>query len=206
MAKPRRGSRPPLAGHEDLLLWGGRLDAQRVWAIEDCRHVSGALERFLLARGERVVRVAPKLTAGARSAARERGKSAPSRATHRHPAARRTPPPPQRDRSADEDPDAYDSDPIQRATCDRASSGSFSVASEACHRGGPPSSHSNAGAERACSERARIQTRAEAGDETLRGADVRVDPPGFLRRRRSRRVGGHAWKSSVQWTLSLTFE
>jgi transposase len=60
---------------DDLLLWGRRLDAQRVWAIEDCRHVSGALERFLLARGERVVRVAPKLTAGARTAARERGKS-----------------------------------------------------------------------------------------------------------------------------------
>lgn len=60
---------------DDLLLWGRRLDTQRVWAIEDCRHVSGALERFLLARGERVVRVAPKLTAGARNAARERGKS-----------------------------------------------------------------------------------------------------------------------------------
>lgn len=60
---------------DDLLLWGRRLEAERVWAIEDCRHVSGALERFLLARGERVVRVAPKLTAGARSVARERGKS-----------------------------------------------------------------------------------------------------------------------------------
>src|SRR5256714_7674981 len=60
---------------DDLLLWGRRLDAERVWAIEDCRHVSGALERFLLARGERVVRVAPKLTAGGRIAARERGKS-----------------------------------------------------------------------------------------------------------------------------------
>jgi transposase len=60
---------------DDLLLWGRGLDAERVWAIEDCRHVSGALERFLLARGERVVRVAPKLTAGARDSARERGKS-----------------------------------------------------------------------------------------------------------------------------------
>jgi transposase len=60
---------------DDLLLWGRRLDTERVWAIEDCRHVSGALERFLLARGERVVRVAPKLTAGARKVARERGKS-----------------------------------------------------------------------------------------------------------------------------------
>jgi transposase len=46
-----------------------------VWAIEDCRHVSGALERFLLRRGEHVVRIAPKLVVGARSAARERGKS-----------------------------------------------------------------------------------------------------------------------------------
>jgi transposase len=60
---------------DDLLVWGRGLDAELVWAIEDCRHVSGALERFLLARGERVVRVAPKLTAGARSSARERGKS-----------------------------------------------------------------------------------------------------------------------------------
>ena len=60
---------------EDLLLWGRGLEADRVWAIEDCRHVSGALERFLIARGERSVRVAPKLTAGARDSARERGKS-----------------------------------------------------------------------------------------------------------------------------------
>ena len=52
-----------------------RSAAERVWAIEDCRHVSGALERFLLARGERVVRVPPKLMAGARKSARERGKS-----------------------------------------------------------------------------------------------------------------------------------
>jgi transposase len=60
---------------EDLLRWGRRLGAERVWAIEDCRHVSGALERFLLARAERIVRVAPKLTAGSRDSARERGKS-----------------------------------------------------------------------------------------------------------------------------------
>ncbi len=60
---------------EDLLQWARRLGGERVWALEDCRHVSGALERFLLARGERVVRVAPKLTAGARDSARERGKS-----------------------------------------------------------------------------------------------------------------------------------
>jgi transposase len=60
---------------EDLLRWGRGLGEQRVWAIEDCRHVSGALERFLLVRGERVVRVPPKLMAGARKSARERGKS-----------------------------------------------------------------------------------------------------------------------------------
>jgi transposase len=65
------------AGHARLLGWARGLDAQRVWAIEDCRHVSGKLERFLLARGERVVRVAPRLMAGRRRASRERGKSDP---------------------------------------------------------------------------------------------------------------------------------
>src|SRR3954452_16214830 len=60
---------------EDLLVWARGLGEERVWAIADCRHVSGALERFLLARGERVTRVPPKLMAGARKSARERGKS-----------------------------------------------------------------------------------------------------------------------------------
>jgi hypothetical protein len=60
---------------DDLLQWARALDAERVWAIEDCRHVSGALEHFLLARGERLLRVAPGLMAGARRSARERGKS-----------------------------------------------------------------------------------------------------------------------------------
>ena len=58
-----------------LLRWARALDSERVWAIEDCRHVSGALERFLIARGERIVRVAPKHMAGARRSSRERGKS-----------------------------------------------------------------------------------------------------------------------------------
>jgi transposase len=58
-----------------LLRWARALDRERVWALEDCRHVSGAFERFLIARGERVVRVAPKHMAGARRSARERGKS-----------------------------------------------------------------------------------------------------------------------------------
>src|SRR3954453_8853829 len=60
---------------ETLLTWARGHGGERVWAIEDCRHVSGALERFLLAHGEAVVRVAPKLTVRERTTARERGKS-----------------------------------------------------------------------------------------------------------------------------------
>lgn len=63
------------AGHAQLVAWARELSADRVWAVEDCRHVSGALERFLVAAGERVVRVAPKLMAGVRRSVRERGKS-----------------------------------------------------------------------------------------------------------------------------------
>ena len=54
---------------------GARLGDERVWALEDCRHVSGAFERFLLVHGERVVRVAARLTAGERRGGRDRGKS-----------------------------------------------------------------------------------------------------------------------------------
>jgi transposase len=60
---------------EALLAWARRHGTERVWAIEDCRHVSGALERFLLGHGEAVVPVAPKLTVRERASARERGKS-----------------------------------------------------------------------------------------------------------------------------------
>jgi transposase len=62
-------------GFGQLLRWARSLDGERVWAIEDCRHVAGSFERFLIARGERVVRVAPKHMAGARRSERERGKS-----------------------------------------------------------------------------------------------------------------------------------
>jgi transposase len=65
------------AGHGRLLAWARGLDAEHLFAVEDCRHVSGSLERFLLGRGERVVRVPPKLTARARRTARTRGKSDP---------------------------------------------------------------------------------------------------------------------------------
>jgi transposase len=50
---------------------------ERRWAVEDCRHVTGRLERDLLAAGERVVRVPPRLMAGARQAVRVQGKSDP---------------------------------------------------------------------------------------------------------------------------------
>src|SRR3954469_3275082 len=62
-------------GFAALVLWAGGLDGERVWALEDCRHVSGALERFLIARGERVVRVSTRLMAGTRRSSRQRGKS-----------------------------------------------------------------------------------------------------------------------------------
>ncbi len=64
-------------GHEHLLEWARDLDADRIFAIEDCRHVSGSLERFLIERGEKVVRVPPKMMAGARRSARVAGKSDP---------------------------------------------------------------------------------------------------------------------------------
>jgi transposase len=59
------------------LRFGGELDDQRVWAVEDCRHVSGRLERGLVASGDRVVRVAPALTESSRKAVRQAGKSDP---------------------------------------------------------------------------------------------------------------------------------
>jgi transposase len=64
-------------GHDELLGWARTLDPERFFAVEDCRHVSGRLERHLLPRGERVVRVPPKLMAGARRSARSYGKSDP---------------------------------------------------------------------------------------------------------------------------------
>lgn len=49
----------PLQGHERMLMWAQDLGDELVSALEDCRHVSGNLERFLIARGERVVRSHP---------------------------------------------------------------------------------------------------------------------------------------------------
>ncbi len=64
-------------GFRELLAWGRGLDEERIWALEDCRHVSGSLERFLIASGERVVRVRPKLMGQSRRGERTAGKSDP---------------------------------------------------------------------------------------------------------------------------------
>ncbi|MGI9019550.1 MAG: IS110 family transposase [Solirubrobacterales bacterium] len=68
------------AGHLELVRWAARFDA-RAWALEDCRHLSRRLESDLLRAGEPVVRVPPKLMAGARRSGREPGKSDPIDAT-----------------------------------------------------------------------------------------------------------------------------
>jgi transposase len=64
------------AGHLELVRWAARFDA-RTFALEDCRHLSRRLSSDLLVAGERVVRVPPKLMAGARRSSREPGKSDP---------------------------------------------------------------------------------------------------------------------------------
>lgn len=65
------------AGHDELLDWARGLASERTFALEDCRHVSGRIERLLLSRGERVVRVPPKTMAGSRASSRTYGKSDP---------------------------------------------------------------------------------------------------------------------------------
>src|SRR5438105_15899738 len=73
-----RGSRQIKAdepGHLAAVRWARGLDEERVWALEDCRHVSRRLEQALLAAGERVVRVPPHRMGATRKAEREPGKS-----------------------------------------------------------------------------------------------------------------------------------
>jgi transposase len=68
-------------GTLQALRFATELDTERVWAVEDCRHVSGRLERGLVSSGDRVIRVAPGLTETSRKAVREAGKSDPIDAT-----------------------------------------------------------------------------------------------------------------------------
>ena len=60
-----------------LLGWAALLSEERLWALEDCRRLTRQLERTLIAAGERLVRVPPKLMAPQRRSSRVRGKSDP---------------------------------------------------------------------------------------------------------------------------------
>ena len=64
------------AGHLKAVQWAARFDERR-WAIEDCRHLSRRFEAELLAAGETVVRIPPKMMASQRRSARTPGKSDP---------------------------------------------------------------------------------------------------------------------------------
>jgi transposase len=61
----------------ELVRWADGFGPRRRFAVEDCRHLSRRLEADLLAAGEELVRVPPKLMAHARDAARTYGKSDP---------------------------------------------------------------------------------------------------------------------------------
>jgi transposase len=63
-------------GHLELRRWAAQWP-ERTWALEDCRHLSRRLDAELVRAGESVVRVSPKLMAGARRSGREPGKSDP---------------------------------------------------------------------------------------------------------------------------------
>jgi transposase len=65
------------AAHLDMMRWADQFGSDREWAVENCRHLSRRLESDLLAAGERIRRVPPKLMANARDAARTYGKSDP---------------------------------------------------------------------------------------------------------------------------------
>lgn len=65
------------AAHLAIIRWADQFGLERCWAVEDCRHLSRRLERDMLAAGERIVRVPPKLMAHSRDSARTYGKSDP---------------------------------------------------------------------------------------------------------------------------------
>jgi transposase len=71
----KREIRADDAGHLAAVRWARGLDGERVWALEDCRHVSRRFEQALLAAGERVVRVPPHRMGASRKGEREPGKS-----------------------------------------------------------------------------------------------------------------------------------
>lgn len=64
------------AGHLELVRWAARFP-DRTFALEDCRPLCRRLSTELLVADEAVIRVPPKLMAGARRSSREPGKSDP---------------------------------------------------------------------------------------------------------------------------------
>ncbi len=70
-------SRPATLERLEALRFAAGLDEERVWAIEDCRHVSARLEAALIAAGERVIRVPAAMTGQTRKVSRQAGKSDP---------------------------------------------------------------------------------------------------------------------------------
>jgi transposase len=73
----RAGAELTVGSAQELLAWSTSLAAERLWAVEDCRHLTRTLEAELVAASERLVRVPPKLMAPERRASRLRGKSDP---------------------------------------------------------------------------------------------------------------------------------
>ena len=63
--------------HLKIMKWAAQFGTDRTFAVEDCRHLSRRLEADMLAAGECIVRVPPKLMAHARDSARSYGKSDP---------------------------------------------------------------------------------------------------------------------------------
>ena len=189
---------PREAGHAQLLAWARELGDERVWAIEDCRHLSGGLERVLLAAGERVLRVPPKLMASERKTVRSFGKSdaidalavaraalrepdlprgAAGRARARAPAARR----------------------IIATTSSRRARAISGGCAGICTRSTPSSRRRRAGAAKNAQPRPpRPPARAARADRA--GADLpRADPP-HPRARQARRPSSTA--SSPPWSAT----
>lgn len=65
-----------LDGHLKAVGWAARWE-ERIFALEDCRHLTRRLEGDLLRAGEAVLRVPTRLMAGERRGGRQRGKSDP---------------------------------------------------------------------------------------------------------------------------------
>src|SRR3954447_5252513 len=66
-------------GFDALVRWARGLDGEREWALEDCRHVSGSLKRFLIGLSGRVLRIPttwPRRRAGAPASAASRTRMA----------------------------------------------------------------------------------------------------------------------------------